>query len=127
MGKAWQPAQVVGPLATPLSLGTDRRSAVPGPSRIATDAALLRKDFTLANAIKSARLTITALGAYQAFLNGKPIAPQTLLNPGWTDFHKRVLYQTYDVTAMLSNGDNTIAAVLGGWVAWVSNDLGWHT
>jgi alpha-L-rhamnosidase len=112
----WQPAQVVGPITTPLSIGTDRHSEVPGPNRIATDASLLRKDFTVATAIQSARLTITALGAYQAFLNGKPIVPHNLLDPGFTDFHKRVLYQTYDVTPMLSSGDNTIAAVLGsGW------------
>ncbi len=112
----WQPAQVVGPISTPLSIGTDRHSEVPGPDRIATDAALLTKHFTVSTSIQSARLTITALGAYRAFINGKSIAPQTLLDPGWTDFHKRVLYQTYDVTGMLINGDNTIAAVLGsGW------------
>jgi len=40
----WQPAQVVGPITTPLSIGTDRHSEVPGPNRIATEAALLRKD-----------------------------------------------------------------------------------
>jgi alpha-L-rhamnosidase len=112
----WQPAHEIGPITTPLSIGTDRHSEVPGPNRIATETALLRKDFTVASPIQSARLTITALGAYQAFLNGKPIAPHTLLDPGWTDFHKRILYQTYDVTGMLTTGDNTIAAVLGsGW------------
>jgi alpha-L-rhamnosidase len=112
----WQPAQVVGLITTPLSIGADRHSEVPGPNRIATDAALLRKDFALPTPVQSARLTITALGAYQAFLNGKPIAPHNLLDPGFTDFHKRVLYQTYDVTSLLTAGDNTIAAILGsGW------------
>ena len=112
----WRPAQVVGPITTPLSIGTDRHTEIPGPNRIASEASLLRKDFTLAPSIKSARLTITALGAYQAFLNGKPVAAKNLLDPGWTDFNKRVLYQTYDVTSFLSSGDNTIAAILGaGW------------
>jgi alpha-L-rhamnosidase len=112
----WQPAQVVGPIATPLSVGTDRHSEIPGPNRIATDASLIRKDFALPASVQSARLTITALGAYQAFVNGKPIVTKNLLDPGFTDFHKRVLYQTYDVTSMLTTGDNTIAAVLGsGW------------
>jgi alpha-L-rhamnosidase len=119
----WQPAQVVGPLTTPLTIGTDRHSEVPGPNRIATDAALLRKDFAIPSTIQSARLTITALGAYQAFLNGKPITPHTLLNPGWTDFNKRVLYQTYDVTPLLSTGDNTIAAILGG--GWHGSPMTW--
>ncbi len=112
----WQPAREIGPITTPLSIGTDRHSEVPGPNRIATDASLLRKDFALPAKVRSARLTITALGAYQAFLNGKPIAAKNLLDPGFTDFHKRVLYQTYDVTGMLTTGDNTIAAILGaGW------------
>jgi alpha-L-rhamnosidase len=119
----WQPAHEIGPLSTPLTIGTDRHSEVPGPNRIATDAALLRKDFTVASAVQSARLTITALGAYQAYLNGKPIAPQTLLNPGWTDFNKRVLYQTYDITSLIANGDNTIAAVLGG--GWHGSPMTW--
>ncbi len=43
----WQPAHEIGPLTTPLSIGTDRHSEVPGPNRIATDAALLRKDFAI--------------------------------------------------------------------------------
>ncbi|HTC76322.1 MAG TPA: family 78 glycoside hydrolase catalytic domain, partial [Edaphobacter sp.] len=119
----WQPAQEIGPLTTPLTIGTDRHSEVPGPNRIATEAALLRKDFAVASPIRSARLTITALGAYQAFLNGKPIAPHTLLNPGWTDFNKRILYQTYDVSSMLSPGENTIAAILGG--GWHGSPMTW--
>ncbi|HEX3373114.1 MAG TPA: family 78 glycoside hydrolase catalytic domain, partial [Edaphobacter sp.] len=119
----WQPAHEIGPLTTPLTIGTDRHSEVPGPNRIATEAALLRKDFTIPATIQSARLTITALGAYQAFLNGKPIAPQTLLNPGWTDFNKRVLYQTYDVTPLLTTGDNTLAAILGG--GWHGSPMTW--
>jgi alpha-L-rhamnosidase len=119
----WQPAQVVGPITTPLSIGTDRHSEVPGPNRIATGAALLRKDFIVASPIRSARLTITALGAYQALLNGKHIAHHNLLDPGFTDFHKRVLYQTYDVTSMLATGDNTIAAILGG--GWHGSPMTW--
>jgi alpha-L-rhamnosidase len=112
----WKPAQVIGPISTPLSIGTDRHSEVAGPNRIAAEASLLRKDFTLGKSVQSARLTITALGAYNAFINGKRVAPHTLLDPGFTDFHKHVLYQTYDVTSMLASGENTIAAILGsGW------------
>jgi alpha-L-rhamnosidase len=119
----WQPAHEIGPITTPLSIGIDRHSAVPGPDRIATAAAILRKAFTVASVVQSARLTITALGAYQAFLNGKPIAPHNLLDPGFTDFHKRVLYQTYDVTPLIANGNNTITAILGG--GWHSSPMTW--
>lgn len=119
----WQPAAVAGPMGAEFALGTDRQSAVAGPNRVATDASLLRKDFRIESGVQSARLSITALGAYEAFLDGKPVAPGTLLSPGWTDFHKRVLYQTYDVTSLLQHGDNTLGVVLGG--GWYSSPMTW--
>jgi alpha-L-rhamnosidase len=120
---AWQSAQTVGPLSLHYGVGTDRQRAIPGPDRVVTDASLLRKDFIVHFTIRTARLTITALGAYQAFLNGKSVAPQTLLAPGWTDFHKRVLYQTYDVTSLISQGANTFGVLLGG--GWYSSPMTW--
>jgi alpha-L-rhamnosidase len=120
---AWQSAQAVASLSQHFGIGTDRQQAIPGPDRVATGASLLRKDFTADSPIRSARLSITALGAYQAFINDKAIAPNTLLAPGWTDFHKRVLYQTYDVTSLLSRGANTFGVLLGG--GWYSSPLTW--
>jgi alpha-L-rhamnosidase len=120
---AWQPAQDVGPLALHFGIGTDRQQAIPGPDRVATDASLLRKKFDVDSRVIAARLSITALGAYQAFINGKSVAPNTLLAPGWTDFHKRVLYQTYDVTSLVSRGANMIGVLLGG--GWYSSPMTW--
>ena len=38
------------------------------------------------------------------------------LAPGWTDFNKRVRYQTFDVTRLLKHGENVIGVLLGdGW------------
>jgi alpha-L-rhamnosidase len=97
------------------SVFTDRQAPGPNPDRIVSGTALLRKQFTASQKVTSARLYITALGSYQAFLNGKPVA-QSRLTPGFTDYRKRVLYQTYDVTSLLAPGRNTIAAILGaGW------------
>lgn len=120
---AWQSAQAVGPISEPFGIGTDRQQATPGPDRVSTDASLLRKDFSLNSGIRSARLSITALGAYEAFIDGKRVAPNTLLSPGWTDFHKRVLYQTYDVTSLLQHGANTLGVLLGG--GWYSSPMTW--
>ena len=120
---AWQSAQAAGPISLSFGVGTDRQRAVAGPDRVATDASLLRKDFKAASPVRRARLTIMALGAYQAFLNGKSVAPNTLLAPGWTDFHKRVLYQTYDVTSLIKIGDNALGVLLGG--GWYSSPLTW--
>jgi alpha-L-rhamnosidase len=119
----WQTAQIAGPLSARFGIGTDRQQAVRGPDRITTDASLLRKDFSIDSGIRAARLSITALGAYQAFINGIRVAPNTLLAPGWTDFHRRVLYQTYDVTSLLSHGANTLGVLLGG--GWYSSPMTW--
>jgi len=120
---AWQPVAEVGPISMPFSVGTDRNTLVPGPDRVSTDASLLRKDFSVPSSVRSAHLSITALGAYQAFLNGKSVSPDGLLAPGWTDFHKHVLYQTYDVTSLLNSGSNTIGVELGG--GWYSSPMTW--
>jgi alpha-L-rhamnosidase len=120
---SWQTAQTSGPLSEPFGIGPDRQQAIPGPDRIATGASLLRKDFSVDSPIRIARLSITALGAYQAIINGKSVAPDTLLAPGWTNFHKRVLYQTYDVTSLLNDGANTLGVMLGG--GWYSSPMTW--
>ncbi len=81
----------------------------------AESAELLRRKFTVAKPIKSARLYATALGLYIASINGKAISADYLA-PGWTDYDKRVQYQTYDVTDLLRVGNNAIGVVLGnGW------------
>jgi len=120
---SWAPVQVVGPISLRYSRDITGLDPGPGPDRVSTDASLFRKDFTANASVKSARLSITALGAYVAYLNGKPVAPTTLLAPGWTDFSKRVEYQTYDVTGLVSSGANTLAAMLGG--GWYSSPLTW--
>ena len=43
--------------------------------------------------------------------------------PGWTDYRERVLYQTYDVTALVKSGKNAIGALLAP--GWYSTPLEW--
>jgi len=77
----------------------------------------LRHTFTVSQAVKSARLYATALGAYEIFLNGKRVG-NDVLAPGWTDYRQHVKYQSYDVTAQVASGKNAIAALLApGWYA----------
>ena len=64
---------------------------------------------------RRARLYITALGLYEAYVNGTRVGDERLA-PGWTDYHRRIQYQTYDVTPLLHAGDNVLAVSLGdGW------------
>ncbi len=119
----WQSAQVVGPLSTlRVNVGSDRQELEAAPDRISTEVSLLRKSFAVHGAVRSARLYITALGSYRAFLNGSRVG-ESVLTPGFTDFRKRVLYQTYDVTSQLQAGRNALGVKLAG--GWHSSPLLW--
>jgi alpha-L-rhamnosidase len=75
----------------------------------------LRKDFSTAKKIKSARVYVSALGVYELYINGKKVS-NDLFTPGWTAYRHRIQYQTYDVTSMLQAKANTMGAILGdGW------------
>ena len=74
-----------------------------------------RRRFNIEKKVVKARLYATALGLYEAYINGKKVSPD-LFTPGWTDYHNRVQYQAYDVTKLLKNGCNVIADLLAeGW------------
>jgi alpha-L-rhamnosidase len=76
---------------------------------------LLRKTFAVARPVARARLYATALGAYEAQINGRRVG-DALLTPESTDFRKTALYRAYDVTDLLVPGDNALGAMVGdGW------------
>ncbi len=85
-------------------------------------APLLRREFTLASNIASARLYVTSHGVYEAEINGKRVG-DLLLTPGWTAYDERLQYQTYDVTDHLRSGDNAIGVALGD--GWYRGNLAW--
>ena len=112
---AWQPASVIAELS-------DKRMGDILPPPLPQPAALLRREFAVSKAVKSARLYATAMGSYRMFLNGNRVG-QDVLTPDFTDYTKRVLYQTYDVTSIVKAGNNTIAAILGD--GWFGSGLTW--
>lgn len=104
-------------IAHPLAGGP--RTTVPAP--------YLRTSFTLDAPVTSAKLTITALGLYEAEINGTPIGDQVFA-PGWTNYNKRVQVQTYEVGPLLSQGENVLGALLGdgwycGYVSWLDRQV----
>ncbi|QRM29203.1 alpha-L-rhamnosidase [Microvirga sp. VF16] len=75
----------------------------------------MRSEFSVQRPIRRATLYASALGVYEAYINGERVGDEVLA-PGWTDYHTRVEYQLYDVTDLLRSGANAIAAVVGeGW------------
>src|ERR1035438_4966697 len=80
-----------------------------------------RKEFAAVKAVRRAMIYSTALGIYELHLNGQRVA-DALFAPGWSDYHQRAYYNTYDVTALVKPGANA----LGAWVAdgWYSGYIG---
>jgi alpha-L-rhamnosidase len=80
-----------------------------------------RPAYQLAGAVRidgevaRARLYATAHGIYEAFLNGTRVGDLEL-TPGWTAYRARLQVQTYDVTDLLTTGENIVGAILSdGW------------
>ena len=86
------------------------------------NAPIMRKNVNVAKAVKRARLYATARGAYWFYINGQRVG-DGYLNPGWTDFRHRIMYNTYDVTQMLRQGNNALGIELGH--GWFCDDFGW--
>lgn len=77
---------------------------------------MLRKGFETEKKIQSARLYLTAQGIYNFYINGNEVAKEEWFNPGDSEYDQILGYNTYDVTEMISQGKNAMAAVLGeGW------------
>lgn len=101
-----QPGDWTARFVTP---GWDEGHTKPQPSP------LLRREFAVRAGVAQARLYVTALGLYEAQLNGAAVSDQVLA-PGWTSYNKRLRYQTFDVTNLLHEGPNALGAILGdGW------------
>ena len=107
---AWSaPAVIEAGLLQP----TDWTAQMISPA--ADPAPLVRRQFRLDGPVVSARLYITSRGLYRASINGWPVSDDAFA-PGWTTYHHRLRYQTYDVTRLLAEGDNVIGAQLAdGW------------
>ena len=74
-----------------------------------------KKAFRANQLVKRARLYITACGLYKASINVKEIGNGDL-TPGYTDYRKRLQYQTFDVTSLINLGENELEIALAdGW------------
>jgi len=104
--------------------GAKARHSVPAPDKAKQKPKLvlpppryLRREVALARPIGRATVYAAALGIYELRINGRKVGGD-YFTPGWTDYGKRITYQTYDVTDLLKQGANAIGAVLAdGWYA----------
>lgn len=87
---------------------------------------LFRKAFTLRRTVARAMLYASGLGQDELRLNGRKVGNEEL-TPGWSDYHKTVLYDAYDVTALLRAGQNALGVMLGDGMYRVLKTPGRYT
>ncbi|KAI8287260.1 hypothetical protein K4K60_012685 [Colletotrichum sp. SAR11_57] len=73
---------------------------------------LFASEFKVNCTVAKARLYITGLGVFYAELNGKSVSDE-VLGPGYSTINRTVLYRAYDVTDLLTEGDNVIGVSIG--------------
>ena len=90
-------------------------AATPGSNEAAKDSAplpLFRYSFHLNKKVAKGTLYISGLGQYEAHINGREVTDAVLM-PGWSDYRKRIFYDSFDVTSLLKPGENVIGVMLG--------------
>jgi len=93
-------------------IGTDATVSAP----------LLRREFSIPGAARCARAYVSGLGWYELYINGRRVGDH-VLDPATTDYTKTVLYASYDVTDLVSEGENAVGVMLGnGWYS----EPGWE-
>ncbi|KAJ6127660.1 hypothetical protein N7523_003272 [Penicillium sp. IBT 18751x] len=85
-----------------------------------------RKSFTIPiqGAINRARLYVTSLGSYNAYINGRKVGDECLA-PGWTSYNHRINYQVFDVAPLIERDKENIFAVEVG-EGWYATRLGFY-
>jgi len=87
---------------------------------------LLRREFAIDKPVRRARVFVCGLGLVELRLNGAKVGDDVLATPR-TDFRKRALYSTYDVTSRLVTGENAVGLILGnGWFNGKKKYWGWQ-
>ena len=73
---------------------------------------VFRRDISVRHKVRQALVFVSGLGHYELHLNGENVTDR-LLTPGWTNYRKRVFYNTYDVTERIRQGKNALGVMLG--------------
>lgn len=87
-------------------------TAAPTEAKDAGALPIFRRAFSLPTGVRKAVVRISGLGQYELRINGGSVNENTLA-PGWTDYRKRVFYNTIDVTRLVHAGENALGVLLG--------------
>lgn len=73
---------------------------------------VFRKSATINKQVREAFAHISGLGHFEFFINGQKVG-NDFLDAGWTQYSKTVLYESFDITYMLNQGENILSVMLG--------------
>ncbi len=77
-----------------------------------SESLLLRKEFRVKAGLQRAVVHVCGLGHFEMSVNGEKPS-HDLLAPGWTKYNRTCLYETYDITDRLQEGENVVGLMLG--------------
>lgn len=85
-----------------------------------------RKVICIEKNIKKAEASVCGLGQFVFHVNGEKIGDHEL-DPGWTNYKKRIQYVMFDITENLKKGENVIGAEVGnGWFIMENEHYSFH-
>lgn len=85
---------------------------------------VLARDLELDGPVAFARMYVTALGIYDAWIGGRRVGDHQL-DPGWTAYGSRLRYQAFDVTEHLRTGAGQSRIAIGLGNGWYRGQLTW--
>lgn len=95
-------------------------------------AVYLRRDFSAGKNLRRAVMYIAGLGFFEAHINGKKVGDDFMSEP-YTAYDKNILYRAFDVTDMISEGENAVGVILGNGFyncftidPWQTNTAPWR-
>ncbi len=73
---------------------------------------IFRREFLTKKSLRRAVVYICGLGHYELYLNGAKVGDR-LLDPAWTNYRKKCVYATYEITDQVRSGENSLGVMLG--------------
>jgi alpha-L-rhamnosidase len=90
---------------------------------VESPAPYMRRSFELDEGLSRAVLWVTALGLIEPYVNGNRVGDE-VLTPGWTSYRHRLVVDSYDVTDLLTAGENVVGVIVGN--GWAVGRLTWN-
>ena len=82
------------------------------PARTRLPARMLRREFDAKEQIRRATAYVSGMGFFDLYVNGARVGDR-ILDPALTEYSRRILYVTFDLTGQLRPGKNAVGVVLG--------------